>query len=141
MEMMTVAAPAYLDRFGAPATPTDLERHAAVVFMFHGAPRPWAFDGPDGAVTLMPKGPVQTNDAEHVRAAVLAGLGIAHSANWLFAADIASGAVTRLLTEYIPEPYPISAVTSGDRRVPGKVKALIDFLAGIFAEEPVLRLP
>jgi len=140
MTMSTVASPAYLERFGTPATPDDLARHAAVPFMYQGAPRPWEFNGPDGVMTLVPKGPVQTNDAEHIRATVLAGLGIAHSAGWLFAADIASGAVTHILTEYTPAPYPINAVCPGGRRVPGKAKVFIEFLAGIFADEPALKL-
>lgn len=140
MEAVTVAAPSYIERFGEPMTPDDLERHACVVFMFRGAPNPWEFKAPSGTRAILPKGPVRTNDAEHIRAAVRAGLGIGHNASWLFAADIASGAVRRLLREFVPAPYPINAVHPGGRLLPGKVKVFVDFLAQICADEPTLRI-
>ena len=140
MEAATVAAPRYLERFGEPATPAELERHAAVVFVFRGAPRPWEFAGPSGSLTILPKAVLSTNDAEHIRAAVRAGLGIGHAASWLFAGDLAAGTLRRILAAFTPPPYPISAVSPGGRLVPGKTKVFIDFLAGVCAAEPTLRL-
>lgn len=140
MQHLTVAAPSYLERCGEPMAPADLEHHAAVVFMFQGAPRPWEFAGPAGAVTVAPKGPVRTNDAEHIRAAVRAGLGVGHSAGWLFAADIASGAVVHLLKAFAPVPYPISAVSPGGRLLPSRVRVFVDFLAQVCDDEPTLRM-
>jgi LysR family transcriptional regulator for bpeEF and oprC len=140
MEMVTVAAPGYVERCGAPATIDDLEAHASVVFMFRGAPRPWEFKIPSGTVTMQPKGILRTNDAEHLRASVLAGIGICHGASWLFAPDIEAGAVTHLLKEFDPDPYPIHAVCPAGRLIPGKAKVFIDFLAQICADEPTLRI-
>lgn len=140
MEAVTVASPDYLKVFGEPATPADLANHAAVTFMFRGAPRPWEFNGPAGPITIQPNGRVRTNDAEHIRAAVRAGLGIAHNAGWLFAGDIASGAVRSLLHHYAPNPYPIHAVYPATRITPLKVKVFVDFLAEIFAREPSLKI-
>jgi LysR family transcriptional regulator, regulator for bpeEF and oprC len=138
MSVMTAASPDYLTRFGEPKEPADLERHAAVVFMSGGVPRLWDFKNPSGAIAIQPKGRVRTNDAEHIRAAVRAGLGIAHNASWLFAPDVASGAVQPLLQDFAPDPYPIHAVYPGGRIVAGKVKVFVDFLAEIFAQEPSL---
>lgn len=140
MEVVTVASPQYLEKFGEPLSPADLEHHKAVIFMFRGAARPWEFKGPAGNIIVQPKGRVRTNDAEHIRAAVRAGLGIAHNSGWLFARDIASGAVRSLLSDYAPDPYPIHAVYPGGRIIPVKVKVFVDFLAQIFAEEPSLRI-
>lgn len=140
MEVVTVASPEYLKKFGEPMTPADLDHHKAVTFMFRGAPRPWEFKGRSGSITVQPKGHVRTNDAEHIRAAVRAGLGIAHNSSWLFARDIASGAVRSLLNDYTPNPYPIHAVYPGGRIIPVRVKVFVDFLAQIFAEEPSLRI-
>jgi LysR family transcriptional regulator, regulator for bpeEF and oprC len=140
MEAVTVASPDYLDRFGEPKTPADLERHRAVIFMSRGAPRIWEFKGPSGAIAMQPRGQVRTNDAEHIRAAVRNGLGVAHNASWLFAPDIASGNVRSLLGDYAPDPYPIHAVYPGGRIIPAKVKVFVDFLAQVFAQEPSLRI-
>lgn len=140
MEIVTVASPDYLKSFGEPTTPADLERHRAVTFMSRGAPRPWQFKGPSGPITVQPKGPVRTNDAEHIRAAVRSGLGIAHNAEWLFARDIASGEVRSFLADYSPDPYPIHAVYPHGRLTPTKVKVFVEFLARVFEEEPSLRV-
>jgi LysR family transcriptional regulator for bpeEF and oprC len=140
MEFATVAAPSYLETHGEPATPQELEKRDAVVFTFRGTARPWDFRSPTGPLSIIPKGPVRMNDSEHVRAAVRAGLGIGHNAGWLFASDLASGAVRQVLKDYVPAPYPINAVTPGRRLVPSKVKAFIDFLAEVCAENETLKI-
>jgi LysR family transcriptional regulator for bpeEF and oprC len=140
MGVVTTASRDYLAKFGEPGIPADLERHSAVIFMSRGAPRAWEFKGPSGAIAIQPKGRVRTNDAEHIRAAVMAGLGVAHNASWLFAPDIASGALVALMKDYAPNPYPIHAVHPGGRIIPAKVKVFVDFLAEVFSEEPTLRV-
>jgi LysR family transcriptional regulator, regulator for bpeEF and oprC len=136
----TVATPAYLARAGEPKTPADLAQHDCIGFVFQGEPQAWGFTGPAGPITIEPKGKVRSNDAEHIRAAVLAGIGIGHNTSWLYASDLASGKVRRLLTEYAPNPYPIHAVCPGGRRIPGRVRVFIDFLAEICAADPHLRI-
>jgi DNA-binding transcriptional LysR family regulator len=138
--VITVATPAYLERHGVPASPGELERHVCVVFVSQGAPRAWGFRGKFGAVTHQPNGFFRTNDAEQIRAAVLADLGLAHTPGWLFARELASGAVQRVLQAYEPDDLPISAVHPGGRRLATKVRVFIDFLAEIFAQEPGLAL-
>jgi LysR family transcriptional regulator, regulator for bpeEF and oprC len=140
MEAATVASPKYLEAFGEPMTPGDLERHAAVVFMSRGTPRAWEFRGPSGVIAIQPKGRVRTNDAEHIRAAVRARGLASHNSSWLFAPDIASGAVRCLLHDFTPNPYPIHAVYPSSRIIPAKVKVFVDFLARVFAHEPSLRI-
>lgn len=138
--VITVATPAYLAAHGEPATPAELERHSCVIYAPQGAPRVWGFAGRFGAITYQPKGAFRTNDAEQIRAAVLAGLGLAHTPGWLFDSEIASGAVQPVLTDFEPAPLSISAVRSGSRFLASKVKVFIDFLAEIFAEQPGLAL-
>jgi LysR family transcriptional regulator, regulator for bpeEF and oprC len=136
--IVTVASPAYLKRRGAPASPSELDRHDCVVYAPQGTPRAWGFEGRFGPISHSPKGRFRTHDAEQIRAAVLADLGLAHGPGWLFAADIASGAVRPVLRDYEPAPLPISAVRPQGRFLAGKVRVFIDFLAKAFAEEPGL---
>jgi LysR family transcriptional regulator for bpeEF and oprC len=140
MRAMTVATPDYLKAFGEPGTPFDLQGRTGIAFMFQGAVRSWRFKGPDGPLTVTPKEILRTNDAEHIRAAVLAGIGIGHAAGWLFAADVRSGALRHLLQDYTPPPDPINAVWAGGRVLPGKVKVFIDFLADICAGDDHLKI-
>jgi LysR family transcriptional regulator, regulator for bpeEF and oprC len=138
--VVTVATPAYLAAHGEPMTPTELERHACVIYAPQGAPRGWGFVGRFGPIAYHPKGPFRTNDAEQIRAAVLANLGLAHTPGWLFAAEIAAGAVRPVLTNFEPARLSISAVRPGGRFLASKVKVFIDFMAEVFAEEPSLAL-
>jgi LysR family transcriptional regulator, regulator for bpeEF and oprC len=138
--VITVATPAYLAVHGEPATPAELERHACVIYAPQGAPRVWGFAGRFGPIAYQPKGAFRTNDAEQIRAAVLADLGLAHTPGWLFASEIASGAVRLVLMDYEPAKLSISAVRPGGRFLASKVRVFIDFLAEIFAEEPSLSL-
>jgi LysR family transcriptional regulator for bpeEF and oprC len=138
--VITVATPAYLAARGEPTTPAELEQHSCVIYAQQGAPRAWGFNGRFGPITHQPKGAFRTNDAEQIRTAVLADLGLAHTPGWLFASEIASGAVRLVLTDYEPAKLSISAVRPGGRFLASKVRVFIDFLAEIFAEESSLAL-
>ena len=138
--IITVATPAYLAAHGEPATPAELEGHGCVIYAPQGTPRPWWFAGRFDRITHQPKGAFRTNDAEQIRAAVLADMGLSHTPGWLFASEIASGAVREVLKDYARPKLSISAVRPGGRFLASKVRVFIDFLAEIFAEEPSLKL-
>jgi DNA-binding transcriptional LysR family regulator len=138
--VVTVATPEHLERYGEPRSPGDLDGRECITFVSGGAAWPWRFKGRSGEIVHQPKGRLRTNDAEQIRAAVLAGLGLAHTPGWLFTREIASGEVRRLLRKYERDPLPISAVHPGGRRLATKVRVFIDFLAEVFAAEPSLRL-
>jgi LysR family transcriptional regulator for bpeEF and oprC len=136
--VITVASTSYLARNGEPTTPSDLDAHQCVIFAPQGAPRPWGFKGKFASVECRPRGNFRTNDADQIREAVLSDLGLAHAPGWLFAPEIASGAVRLVLRDYEPAPLPISAVHPAGRRLATKVRVLIDFLADSLAADPML---
>jgi LysR family transcriptional regulator for bpeEF and oprC len=140
MRMITVASAGYIARHGTPRTLDELRSHQRIGYVYQGDIIGWGFDVDGRPVTVDGGGAFRTNDAEHVRGAVLAGLGIAHHASWLFTDVMASGEVVRVLDRYAPPPFPIHAVTAAGRRMPSRVRCFIDFLAGICAEEPELRV-
>jgi LysR family transcriptional regulator for bpeEF and oprC len=138
--IVTVATPEHLMRHGEPRSPSDLEGRECITFVSGGAVRPWRFKGKFGEILHQPKGRLRTNDAEQIRAAVLAGLGLAHTPGWLFTREIASGDVRRILRKYERDPLSVSAVLPGGRRLATKVRVFVDFLAEVFAAEPSLTL-
>lgn len=135
---VTVGAAAYLDQAGAPATPDDLDRHARIAFTFQRRPRDWVFLAPGGPVRHTPAGAVRANDAENIRAAVLAGLGLAQAPRWLFAAELASGAVREVLADYPAERPPIHAVFPPGRKPASRMRVFADHLADGFGRNPCL---
>ncbi|GLR53542.1 LysR family transcriptional regulator [Shinella yambaruensis] len=131
---ITVATRAYLALRGEPLRPSELAQHECIGWTVGGNPVAWDFQGPRGSVTVMPSGSLRTNDADCVRAAVLSDLGIGYGPQWLFAEEIASGEVRSLLADYATAKWPISAVCPKDRRVPSRVRVLIDFLSEAFSD-------
>ncbi|ABD88260.1 LysR family transcriptional regulator [Rhodopseudomonas palustris] len=140
MRMITVASAGYLAQHGTPQTVNELRDHQRVSYIYQGDIIGWGFQVAGRPVTLDGGGAFRTNDAEHVRGAVLAGLGIAHHASWLFTDVVASGEVVRILDQHAPPSFPINAVTAAGRRMPSRVRQFIDFLASICAEEPELKV-
>jgi LysR family transcriptional regulator for bpeEF and oprC len=140
MRMVTLASARYLARKGTPQTLDELRAHERISYVHQGDIIGWGFDVDGRQVTIDDAGAFRTNDAEHVRAAVLADLGIAHHASWLFTDVLASGEVVRILEQHAPPPFPINAVTAAGRRMPSRVRHFIDFLAAICAAEPELRV-
>jgi DNA-binding transcriptional LysR family regulator len=131
-EMVLVASAAYLDAHGAPARVVDLDGHNCVVFAVGRERRPWRFRDAGEQVSYFPRGSLLTGDAEHVRAAVLSGFGIAQAPSWLIADELRSGQVRALLPELQPEKLPVNLVYPAGRRVPMRVRVLIDYLAAAY---------
>ena len=53
--LILCAAPAYLDRYGAPREPSELSRHSCIAYTYHGydkLTREWHLTGPQGKVTV-----------------------------------------------------------------------------------------
>lgn len=133
--MLTVASAAYLTKHPEPATPQELEAHNCITFIGHSGPRPWRYAG---GVIHCPSGAFRSNDAEHIRAALLDDLGLAQVPGWLIASELASGTVRAVLTAHQPAPLAITAVRPAGRLLPRRVGVLIDFLHESFAREPML---
>jgi LysR family transcriptional regulator, regulator for bpeEF and oprC len=140
MRMMTVASAEYVRERGRPERPADLVGHERIAYVFHGEVMGWQFNAPDCELMVDSAGFFRTNDAEHLRGAVMAGLGVAHSGSWIFADALADGDVIELLSQYASPPSPIHALSASGRRMPSRVRLFVDFLAEICAREPELRL-
>lgn len=130
--IILVATPQYLARFGAPASPEDIDQFRSVVFVERGSVQPWTIGFGDAAKRIIPKGLFRTSDIEQLRMGVLEHLGIAQAPAWLFAAELREGTVVRLLTQY-ERSIPILAVRPASRRMSAKVKVFIEHLEKTFA--------
>ncbi|MEM7247967.1 MAG: LysR family transcriptional regulator [Acidobacteriota bacterium] len=131
------AAPSYLARRGTPATPSELRDHDCLVMRFgQQLDDTWSFrvDGKDEVVTV--RGSRLANDGGLVRAWCLDGHGIALKSELDVGADLASGALVSLLSDYLPPPTPIQLVFPPGSARPRRVRALADELAEAFLASP-----
>lgn len=135
----TVAAPAYLERHGEPMTPHDLAGHRCVVYTPLARNSRWAFQSPDAEpieVAVQPR--FLANNSEAVCEAVVAGAGVAIVPVWLFRDARRRETLRCILAGYEPRPLPINAAYPSRRYVAPKVRAMIDFLAEAFRDDPLL---
>ena len=126
---LCVAAPAYLQRKGTPATPSELSRHDCLTLSSDASQtRGWAFNV-DGAVThLRPNGRLDCSDGQVLHDWCVQGLGIAWRSTWEVDEEIAAGRLVSLLDDFAAPPNGIFAVFPQRKHLPLRVRLWIDFL-------------
>ncbi|MGO4665443.1 LysR family transcriptional regulator [Bosea sp. 2RAB26] len=130
----TFASPSYLERFGEPRTPDDLEHHRIIglfapdaasvsplVFTEHGRERQIT---PPSVVTV-------TGPETNVACACL-GLGIIQVPRYRVAPELASGALVEILADFPPTPLPVHVLYSHTRQLSPRVRVVIDWMADQF---------
>ncbi|MDX3925679.1 MAG: LysR family transcriptional regulator [Shinella sp.] len=128
------AAPAYLERYGRPATIDDLASH--VCLPPHNQDI-WRLEGPAGSITYRPSGPLVTNSSEVVREAVIAGVGIALRSTWDIGPELKGGVLEQVLPEWEgSKNVVLSAVYPSRQFLPAKVRLFIDYLAELYGPAP-----
>jgi DNA-binding transcriptional LysR family regulator len=130
-----IGTPAYFARAGEPREPDDLPAHEAVVYAQQGGGALWTFqrDGAERAVTV--NGRLRVTAAEGVRAAVLAGAGIAIASEWMFAPELADGTVKAVLKDWELPSIDLWAVFPAGRTASTKAHTFTGFV-----EEAMHRL-
>jgi len=135
------ASPAYWARHGKPRHPRDLTAHNCLTyrFGFGSAPTLWQFRTPEGApANLHVSGNFQSNNAEALRVATLAGLGVALLPAWSMKDYIVDGRLERALEEYVSTAtdldFGIYAVYLSRRNLSAKTRLFIDHLVAGFRE-------
>jgi DNA-binding transcriptional LysR family regulator len=120
----------------APRSPADLVHHNCLVYTELPWRNAWTLTAGPGAPepvgtvrTVRVSGSLQTNSSEVIRAAVLAGMGIGFSPQWLFEEEIARSEVVRLLPDWGAAAIPIQLVSPPERRRSAKVEAFADHIA------------
>jgi DNA-binding transcriptional LysR family regulator len=129
---ITCAAPEYLQSYGQPQVPADLERHLCIIHQTYAADGQWQFRGPQHRAIVKVSGPVTTNSIIVMRRMVLEGCGIALLPTYCVADDLKKGRLLPLLPEYLPPDQPIVALYPYGQMQPRKVRLFVDHLAQRF---------
>ena len=127
-----VAAPAYLERYGAPEHPSDLVNHICIVHERGPDSTHWAFNGPEGPVAVEITGSFRSNNSLIVRQAATSGYGIALLGDPLTINDIRAGRLYRLLPNYSMSRRPVFVVYPSRRHLAQRTRVVIDFLIESF---------
>jgi len=130
------AAPSYLAAHGTPKTPDDLLKHNCLTLYTVTTFNEWEFEGPEGTRVLQVRGSFETNSADAMYHAALAGLGIVRLSTYLVGPDLKAGRLVLLLPQYVHEKASILAVYPHQRHLSPTVRAFVDFLVEKFTPVP-----
>ncbi|HEV2229265.1 MAG TPA: LysR substrate-binding domain-containing protein [Steroidobacteraceae bacterium] len=125
-----VASPGYLKGAVPLAEPAELEHHTTLDYGGEFDRRPWELSGPQGeSVSVEHRPRIVCHDFVVLRAAVLAGLGVARLPESVVRQDLESGALVRVLPAWRSPQGIVHVVFPTRRGMLPAVRALIDFLA------------
>lgn len=125
-----VASPAYLRRCGTPLVPEDLRAHDCLNYSLASKAAQPSFVAGDGSVhTVDVGGRLQANSGIVLRAAALAGTGLAASPAFLVREQVARGELVRVLQGFRQQPLNLYALYPQNRHLSPKVRAFVDFAA------------
>ena len=124
-----IAGPSYLARRGAPKRLVDLEEHDLI----GGGPaapgeRSWAARRNSRTEIVAVEPRVRARSATGVVACASLGLGVAVASIWMCAEELASGALTEVLTDYALNPMAAFVVFPAGRRPSRKARVFADYL-------------
>jgi DNA-binding transcriptional LysR family regulator len=132
-----LASPDYLARHGEPQHPHELRDHQCIVYTGLATMNEWNFQDEEGGQhAVRVNGHLQSNSSEAIRQAVVEGLGICYTPQWVYGDDIRAGRVKPILTRYRLPPLPLNVVFQPARRPSIKISHFVSFFADAFSRDP-----
>ena len=129
------ASPEYLERYGTPETPQDIQKHQCLVYKGVSGSQRWYFrqDELDKPIEIEPQGSLKSNNAEVLVSAALESRGIILFPTWIFEEDyFKNKKLVKLLPQWLctVEPYTVGIhLVSPENRIRSKkVRTVLDFI-------------
>lgn len=131
VKMVTCASPGYLEKNGVPQSLEDLSAHWGVNFQsgVNRRPLPWLFAEHGEEKSVLPKGHISVNETNTYVQCGLAGFGMIQLPGVMVDAELRSGSLIEVLTDFRPKTKPISLVYPTRTHVAPQVSAFSDWLA------------
>lgn len=125
---LLVAAPRYLERYGKPSTPADLQQHVCIWQDDRPDRDVWQFTGPDGPIHVRVSGPLGTNNNRAALLLARHGHGIALLPEVEMVDEIRTGRLVPLLENYCSQPVPLHVVYPSRRNLAPRTRVVLDFV-------------
>jgi DNA-binding transcriptional LysR family regulator len=134
VERYVVASPAYLTRRGVPSNPTDLLEHDGIIYGQSSGGQEWVFRRGSSETSIQLRTRLTLSAAEGVREAVLAGQGFAITSRWMFAPELASGAVIPVLKEWSLPAMELWVIYPSGKLTSAKARAFVKWFESTITE-------
>ncbi|OMH30308.1 LysR family transcriptional regulator [Motiliproteus sp. MSK22-1] len=142
VDRVICASPDYLEKFGKPTHPNDLKHHNCLRYRLDNQVYDeWELNNSDGTYKVKVKSNRLCNDADIVRRWAVAGKGIAFKSRLDMIADLQSGRVVELLTDYNSAPLTLWLVCPTRKQVTPTALMLRDMLREKCADLKDLMTP
>jgi DNA-binding transcriptional LysR family regulator len=133
-ERYVVASPAYLTKRGVPSNPTDLLEHDGIIYGQSSGGQEWMFRRGSSETSIQLRTRLTLSAAEGVREAVLAGQGFAITSRWMFAPELASGAVIPVLKEWSLPAMELWVIYPSGKLTSAKARAFVKWFQSTITE-------
>jgi len=131
--MWLCASPRYVAQAAPIQGLEDLAAHSVMAYSWWSGGDTWTLydrHGKPHSVTTHPR--LHANSGDTCRAAALADQGVVYQPGFLVAEDLRRGDLVQLLPHLHGPDIPVCAVYPSRRHLPGKVRAMVDFLIAAF---------
>ncbi|WP_392565900.1 LysR family transcriptional regulator [Utexia brackfieldae] len=125
--IMLSASPQYLEKYGAPEFPNDLQKHQIIMYSQSAKQDKWLFEQDKKIYPVHLKAKVYCNNGDTCRMMLLADGGISLQPDFIIGEDIEQGRLVEVLPDYKIGQIPIHAVYPSRKLLPLRTKCLIDF--------------
>ena len=142
IELVLCATPDYIQRFGMPQHPRDLEDgHRTIAYFSPRTGRRMPFDVVRGKEVYEydPPHVLAVNDSTAYLASCLTGLGIGQAIYALIEPHLDDGRLVRVLPEWRSSPIVLHVVYASNRHLSSRLRVFVDWVAELFATSNTLR--
>ena len=131
--MVLCASPHYL-RHAAPIQElADIASHSVMAYSWWSSGDEWQFEDPNGKpVSVVTRPRLRANSGDTCRAAALADQGVIYQPRFLVGEDLRAGRLVQVLPALRGPDIAINVVYPSRKHLPGKVRAMVDFLVAAF---------
>lgn len=126
---IVIGGPSYLERFGEPAHPNDLQSHRCIrIRIGDDSIYRWEFERGEERLSVAAPGSLIVDDGRLGVAAACDGAGLMYVAETMVRAELASGALRSVLDEWAPLSGGYHIYYSSRRQVPSALRLFIELV-------------
>ena len=135
--LVNCASPAYLERYGIPKTLADLADHQLIHYVPVLGARSAGFEYQENGkpMCLPMQGRVTVNNSDSYKLACIGGFGLIQVPLAGVRDALESGELQMVLPDYVPAPMSASLLYAHRRNLPRRVRAFMDWLAGLIEQD------
>lgn len=136
LEFVTCCHASYLEQYGRPFHPQDLEQQHRVIGYFSSLSSkifPLRFARGEESIEINPHAAVAVNESTAHVAALTAGLGIGQTFAWFVRELVAAGEMVHVLEDWQPAHHALHILYPPNRHLNAKVRVFVDWAVQVFA--------